>query len=69
MARCRIRARWGNPCTIEEYGAEGAVAEFAIYVAMGFVGDPDELRGKDLACWCPLDKPCHADVLLREANL
>lgn len=27
-----------------------------------------ELRGKDLACWCPLDKPCHADVLLRLAN-
>lgn len=26
------------------------------------------LRGKDLACWCPLDKPCHADVLLRIAN-
>src|SRR3990167_6242156 len=22
------------------------------------------LRGKDLACWCPLDLPCHADVLL-----
>ncbi len=27
-----------------------------------------ELRGRDLACWCPLDKPCHADVLLRWAN-
>lgn len=27
-----------------------------------------ELRGKNLACWCPLDKPCHADVLLRIAN-
>ena len=27
-----------------------------------------ELRGKDLACWCPLDKPCHADVLLEIAN-
>jgi len=27
-----------------------------------------ELRGKDLACWCPLNKPCHADVLLRLAN-
>lgn len=26
------------------------------------------LRGKDLACWCPLDEPCHADVLLRVAN-
>jgi hypothetical protein len=27
-----------------------------------------ELRGKDLACWCPLDQPCHADVLLELAN-
>lgn len=27
-----------------------------------------ELAGKDLACWCPLDKPCHADVLLELAN-
>jgi hypothetical protein len=22
------------------------------------------LAGKNLACWCPLDQPCHADVLL-----
>lgn len=32
-----------------------------------------DLRGKDLACWCPLIShgayvPCHADVLLRLAN-
>ena len=27
-----------------------------------------ELAGKDLACWCALDQPCHADVLLRIAN-
>ena len=27
-----------------------------------------ELRGKDLACWCPLNAPCHADVLLAIAN-
>lgn len=26
------------------------------------------LRGLDLACWCPLDQPCHADVLLELAN-
>lgn len=26
------------------------------------------LRGKNLACWCPLDKPCHADTLLKIAN-
>jgi len=27
-----------------------------------------ELRGKNLACFCPLDQPCHADVLLELAN-
>jgi hypothetical protein len=27
-----------------------------------------ELRGRDLCCWCPLDQPCHADVLLEIAN-
>lgn len=26
------------------------------------------LRGKDLACWCRLDRPCHADILLELAN-
>lgn len=26
------------------------------------------LKGKNLACWCPLDQPCHADVLLELAN-
>lgn len=27
-----------------------------------------ELAGRDLACWCPLDMPCHGDVLLEIAN-
>ena len=27
-----------------------------------------ELRGKDLACWCALDRPCHATILLAIAN-
>ena len=27
-----------------------------------------ELAGHDLACWCPLDQPCHADILLELAN-
>lgn len=28
----------------------------------------EELRGKNLACWCPLNQPCHADALLELAN-
>lgn len=36
-------------------------------------GHPSEiarlfLKGKDVACWCPLAQPCHADVLLELAN-
>jgi hypothetical protein len=26
------------------------------------------LGGHDLACWCPIGVPCHADVLLEVAN-
>lgn len=33
------------------------------------IGDVIErLRGKNLACFCPLGSPCHADVLLEIAN-
>ena len=28
----------------------------------------EALRARDLACWCGLDEPCHADVLLELAN-
>lgn len=28
----------------------------------------EELRGKNLACWCSLEDPCHADTLLELAN-
>lgn len=27
-----------------------------------------QVYGHDLACWCSLDDPCHASVLLRLAN-
>ena len=30
--------------------------------------DADELRGKDVMCWCRTDWPCHGDPLLKKAN-
>ena len=33
--------------------------------------NPDFLKplvGKDLVCFCSLDQPCHADILLELAN-
>lgn len=63
--------KWGNPFTVAEHGANGAVLNYQLRMhglaAIGAV-DLSELRGKNLACWCALDQPCHADVLLRMAN-
>lgn len=28
----------------------------------------DDLRGRDVACWCGLDDPCHGDTYLELAN-
>lgn len=37
-------------------------------IPMPYPPDANELRGKNLACFCPLGSPCHADVLLEMAN-
>lgn len=44
-----------------------AVEFFRIYRER-YPDDLSELRGKNLACFCALDQPCHADVLLELAN-
>lgn len=71
--------RWGNPYPARNPYAEAsgpmspdeAVTEFRAYMARMVVLQRQarvDLAGKDLACWCPLDQPCHADVLLELAN-
>jgi hypothetical protein len=76
--------RWGNPYVIGETSElhpggpltrADAVALFRDHL-YGPVPSREEqereiraaLRGRDLMCWCPLDGPCHADVLLEIAN-
>lgn len=66
--------RWGNPYVVGTPGipdARTAVRLFrALLEARGaeMAEDLRALRGHDLACWCALDAPCHADVLLEFAN-
>lgn len=42
------------------------------FPGVGAAPTHDEVRaalaGCDLACWCPPDQPCHADILLALAN-
>ena len=63
---------WGNPYLFQHpMGRERAVSEFRRYAEKRAARDPDWLApliGLDLACWCRLDQPCHADVLLEIAN-
>jgi hypothetical protein len=60
--------KWGNPHPLS-LGREEAVRRYRSDLLAGrltvTVADVRrELRGRDLACYCPLDQPCHADVLL-----
>jgi hypothetical protein len=61
---------WGNPY-------KDAPAALLVGLFRDLMRNPDtrwkrenlhKLRGKNLACWCALDQPCHADVLLELAN-
>ena len=66
---------WGNHAAVRAHTPVGqpAVDEFRRWVeteaSYAWKGRAKiELRGKNLACFCPLDQPCHADVLLEIAN-
>jgi len=74
--------KWGNPYRIgqtvgphdEPMTAQEAVMCYSGYIVANQQGGLrfrlpiEHLHGKDLACWCRLDQPCHADVLLELAN-
>ena len=75
--------RWGNPFRVgwqatptgfRAVTAEEVVAAYRkwlawyIYLDCTVENEIKQMKGKNLACWCPLDQPCHADVLLEIAN-
>jgi hypothetical protein len=75
--------RWGNPWAVGRFGpwgrtafdARGAVGHFEamlkdpeLRAGTKYPADLSPLRGFNLACWCPIGEPCHADVLLRVAH-
>jgi hypothetical protein len=75
--------RWGNPYRVKPTRGRGGSVDWmvatrespdGIYTfcceedAIRLALDLAPLRGHDLACWCPLSWPCHADVLLELAN-
>lgn len=77
-------SKWGNPFKVERKGplkdlregmdAAEAKEAFAMMMETGGLAYCNaenvrrELKGKNLACWCKIGTPCHADVLLKIAN-
>lgn len=69
--------KWANPYRPAQRSPAGNAAAVAVAVAQyrAYLAEwPDlvaaarvELAGKDLACWCATELPCHADVLLELA--
>ena len=74
--------RWGNPWKVDDHlCAFDAVAHYRSFLAgipwddafmngrrTYIIDSLPALRGKNLACWCRVWSPCHADVLLELAN-
>lgn len=68
---------WEGPCGAGDTDLRAVKCEnnatavdwFRQYAALAYEPHQlEKLRGMDLACWCPPDQPCHADVLLELAN-
>ncbi len=65
--------KWGNPyqvsCNATDEYRKLQIDKFEQSMSIMLKQDAiTELKGKNLACFCPLDKPCHADVLLKISN-
>jgi hypothetical protein len=67
-------ARWSNPWRIGsvEHGHQidrtEAIERFRKYIRGKEEAIREELRGKNLACWCKAELDCHADILIQIAN-
>lgn len=74
-------SKWANPIKWQKISFEdspGMAKRLATEAYRDWLAEPEqaevrasireELKGKDLCCWCPPGDPCHADVLLGVAN-
>ena len=63
-------SKWGNPFPVSENNTlEVSLEAYKGLLEMVLKNNPtflDPLKGKNLACWCPLDKPCHGDIILKK---
>ena len=65
-------SKWGNPFKVDDWTIHMALAAYEEWLDKQLKQNPhflDPLKGKDLACWCRLNEPCHADILLEVVGI
>lgn len=67
--------KWGNPFKVGVDGdASACVESFRMMLHDSISGKAiqkqvkEQLRGKNLGCFCEAGQPCHADILLTISN-
>ena len=57
-------SKWKNPFSVKKYGRKGCINKYKEYLySSDLIKDIDELRGKNLGCWC-VPEGCHGDILM-----
>ena len=62
-------SKWANPFSVKKYGRDKCIRLYERYILGNekLYKDLDELKDKNLGCWCyPLE--CHGDILIKLYN-
>ena len=65
--------KWGNPYKIDwnHTTLDYLLLKYRWWLEQKLREKPhflDELKGKDICCWCRIDRPCHGDIILEFLN-
>lgn len=62
-------SKYGNPFPVPQYDLDESLFLYRRYLEKGIKNGTIDLKpliGKDLCCWCRLNSPCHADIILEK---
>lgn len=62
-------SKYANPFSAKKYGLDDCLIKYRKYIESSpeLLNSIQELKGKELGCWCHPEK-CHGDILLELIN-
>ena len=66
-------SKWANPFTLKKHDIDESLKLYKEYITNKISENPekynlDELRNKNLGCWCNPENKCHVDILYKLAT-